>query len=172
MSGRRKAYIIFICLISVFYGTCILAQQNETKSVAPQKKEQLVKESKNVPQEVKKSQRIPVMVVYEDMDSLGRRLIFNLRERLNKSNLFRLSGYQEEKIKIVVESQNEFKGRPGLSSIYSIVWTFSYGENVLSNYLKSEVGLISSNSISDKAEALAARTDEIYRDYSYLFEDE
>ena len=131
----------------------------------------MVKNIQDVPQEVVKEGKIPVMVVYQDMDSLGRRMVFQLRERLSRSDLFRLSGYKERKIKIFVSSQEEFQGRPGLSSIYTLVWTYSYGEDVLSNYLQHQVGIVKSNAIEDLVETLVARTDEISMQYSYLFEE-
>jgi hypothetical protein len=131
----------------------------------------MVKNIQNVPQKVIEEGKIPVMVDYEDMDSLGRRMVFNLRERLNKSDLFRLSGYKEKKIKIFITSQEEFQGRPGLCSIYSLVWTFSYGQDVLSNYLDHQVGIVRANALDDLVETLVARTDEISMEYSYLFED-
>ena len=160
--------ILLLCIFTA--AGPVLGQQNET-SPAQEKEVEMVKKTQNAPQDLILTGKIPVMVVHEGMDSLGRRVVFNLRERFNASDLFRLSGYKEKKIKLIITSQEEFKDRPGLSSIYSIVWTYSYGEDVLSNFLQSEVGIISANSISDLAETLAARTDEIYYDYSYLFED-
>ncbi|MFW6142863.1 MAG: hypothetical protein ACOC39_01365, partial [Desulfovermiculus sp.] len=115
--------------------------------------------------------KIPVMVEYEDMDSLGRRMVFSLRERLSSSDLFRLSGYKERKLKLFISSQDEFQGRPGLSSVYSLVWTYSYGEDVLSNYLDHQVGIIKANALDKLVETIVARTDEISMEYGYLFED-
>lgn len=133
---------------------------------------EMLKDVQDVPQELQKGGKIPVMVVYQDMDSLGRRLVFNLRERFNKSGMFRLSGYKEKKIKLIIASQDEFKGRPGLSSIYSLVWAYSYAEDVLSTYLGNQVGVIEAGRLQEVAETIAARTDEIFMQYSYLFEEE
>lgn len=148
-----------------------LAQENKT---VPQRNVEQMKRSQKAPEELVKSDKIPVMVIYNNnnMDSLGRRLVFTMRERFNKSELFRLSGYDEQKIRIVVKSAEEFQGRPGLSSVYSIVWNFSYGKDVLSSYLSSQVGFVPHDGITDKAESLVARTDEIYTQYSYLFEED
>ncbi len=163
------ALTILLLALLTWTGTA-LGQQNETAS-SQEKEVEVVKKTQNAPEDLILTGKIPVMVVHKGMDSLGRRVVFNLRERFNGSDLFRLSGYKEKKIKLILSSQEEFRNRPGLSSIYSIVWTYSYGEDVLSNYLQSEVGIISANSISDLAETLAARTDEIYYNYSYLFEE-
>lgn len=143
----------------------------ENATTSPPIDMEMLKDVQNVPQELKKGGKIPVMVVYEDMDSLGRRLVFNLRERFNKSGMFRLSGYKEKKIKLVIATQDEFQGRPGLCSIYSLVWTYSFAEDVLSTYLENEVGIIRGDRLEQIAESIAARTDEIFVQYSYLFEE-
>jgi hypothetical protein len=161
--------MLLLCIFAV--SGPVRGQQNET-SPSEEKDVEVVKKTQSAPQDLILTGKIPVMVVHKGMDSLGRRVVFNLRERFNSSELFRLSGYKEKKIKLIISSQEEFRDRPGLSSIYSMVWTYSYGEDVLSNYLQSEVGIISANAISDLAETLAARTDEIYYNYSYLFEEE
>lgn len=159
--------LTFICIL--FSTSSVLAQNGTT---SPPIDMEMLKDVQNVPQELKKGGKIPVMVVYEDMDSLGRRLVFNLRERFNKSGMFRLSGYKEKKIKLIISTQNEFSGRPGLCSIYSLVWTYSFAEDVLSTYLENEVGIIRADQLEQSAENIAARTDELFVQYSYLFEEE
>lgn len=165
--------ILFIILLGFSLDPVLSSAQNTTqnKTLAP-KEIEFVKQYKNAPQEVKKKGRIPVMIVYKDKDSLGRRLIFTMRERFNISKIFRLSGYNEKKIKIVISTQEEFPARSGLSSIYSIVWTFSYEQDLLSNFLSNQVGIINSQNLEELAESLVAQTDKIYLQYSYLFEEE
>ncbi|MFO7803082.1 MAG: hypothetical protein R6V55_12380 [Desulfovermiculus sp.] len=171
----RRACQRFVLLYTVLFvlgwATLAPAQESSSNPNATSEEVHMVKNVQDVPQEVMQQGKIPVMVVYEDMDSLGRRMVFNLRERLNKSDLFRLSGYKERKLKLFVSSQEEFQGRPGLSSIYSLVWTYSYGEDVLSNYLEHQVGIIRANALDELVETLVARTDEISMQYSYLFEE-
>ncbi|WP_051564040.1 hypothetical protein [Desulfovermiculus halophilus] len=145
------------------------AQEQEPNATAQEV--QRVKNVQDVPQKVIEEGKIPIMVNYDGMDSLGRRMVFQLRERLNGSELFRLSGYKERKIKLFISSQEEFQGRPGLSSIYSLVWTYSYAEDVLSNYLDHQVGIIRANALDELVETLVARTDEISMEYGYLFEE-
>jgi hypothetical protein len=172
--------MILTCLLLISLGSYSLAIAQETNQKEDQTQEksqeekapEVIRQGQQVPEEVAQAGKVPVMVEYQDMDSLGRRLVFTLRERFNKSDLFRLSGYQEEKIKIIISSQEEFPSRPGLGSIYSIVWNFSYGQDVLDNYLQAEVGQVSSQNLKDLAEDLAAKTDRIYTEYSYLFEEE
>lgn len=170
---RGLQWMVILYLTGILCGmTHLSAAQDPPKEPnATSEEVHMVKNVQDVPQEVIKEGKIPVMVVYEDMDSLGRRMVFTLRERLNSSDLFRLSGYKERKLKLFISSQEEFQGRPGLSSIYSLVWTYSYGEDVLSNYLEQQVGIIRSNALDELVETLVARTDEISMQYSYLFEE-
>jgi len=160
-----------LCLVVSCLGLSSPTSAQDSGPNATEQEVHMVKNVQNVPQKVIEEGKIPVMVDYEDMDSLGRRMVFSLRERLNKSDLFRLSGYKEKKLKIFIASQEEFQGRPGLSSIYSLVWTFSYGQDVLSNYLDHQVGIIRGNALDELVETLVARTDEISMEYGYLFED-
>ncbi len=168
---RLTVRLFLVCTLMCFM-LPISPVRAEDATTSPPIDMEMLKDVQNVPQELKKGGKIPVMVVYEDMDSLGRRLVFNLRERFNKSGMFRLSGYKEKKIKLVIETQDEFQGRPGLCSIYSLVWTYSFAEDVLSTYLESEVGIIRRDQLEQIAENIAARTDEIFVEYSYLFEEE
>ncbi len=124
-----------------------------------------------VPERAEEEKGAPVRVVHEGTDTLGRRMVLSLRERLSDSDLFHLSQEEGRKISIHVYSRDEFTDRPGLSSIYSITWTFSYGEEVLSSYLQNSLGILERNRIGETAEDLAGRTYEVYRRYSYLFQD-
>lgn len=114
----------------------------------------------------------PVQIRHDNTDQVGRRLVFHMRERFNQSGLFRLSDREEEKIILHVKSQTEFPDRPGMSSIYAITWTFSYGGDVLSNYLQSRTGIAGTEGLESLAEEFVARTYEISNRYSYLFEEE
>ena len=120
----------------------------------------------------KESGRTPIQIRHENTDRVGRRLVFHMRERFNESGLFRLSDREEEKIVLHVKTRTEFPDRPGISSIYALTWTFSYGGDVLSNYLRSRTGIAGSEALKSLAEELAAQTQEISTRYSYLFEED
>lgn len=121
---------------------------------------------------IQRTKAIPVQIKHDSTDQAGRRLIFHIRERFSESGLFRLSDKEEQKIVIHIESRMEFPDRPGISSIYAATWTFSYGEEVLSNYLESSTGIAGMESLGATAEEFVARTYEISSRYSYLFEEE
>jgi len=112
----------------------------------------------------------PVAVIHGDLDVAGAALVLRLKEVLNESSLFRLTDKDEKKLKIIVESREEFPGRPGIASAYSVVWIYSASENVLTHYLDSEVGFVAPDGAAVAARALATATDDVASRYAYLFE--
>jgi len=120
----------------------------------------------------RQTEGIPVQIRHENTDQVGRRLVFHMRERFSESGLFRLSDKEEVKLILQVKSRNEFPDRPGLCSVYAMTWTFSYGGDVLSNYLESQAGIASMKRLEGTAEEFVARTYDIYSEYSYLFQED
>lgn len=112
----------------------------------------------------------PISVVHGNLDALGTRFVFHLKDAVNKSSLFRLTDGDEKKIQLLVTTKEEFPSRPTIGSIYSVIWIFSAGSDVLTHYLDNEVGVITPETVSEVAEALAARTDVVASGYLYLFE--
>lgn len=112
----------------------------------------------------------PVAVVHDQVDQLGTRLAFQLKETFNSSSLFGLTAGDEPKIKVIVSTKPEFSGRPQVGSVYAVVWIFSSGENVLTHYLASEAGTVDTTTVAATAEALAATTAAVAEKYAYLFE--
>ncbi len=161
-------FILFFCLIA----TAVFSQENnEDLPLSNLKNKPQNISSKAQPQQtIKKSNRYPVTIEYEGQDSLGIRLVLEMKEYMATSKIFRLSSSDEKKIKIYIKTKEEFPSRPGLGSVYCIVWTFSAGKDVLSSYLDGEVGSISYNQVKSIVEVLLSKTDEVISQYSYLFE--
>ena len=151
---------------------CRLQAQNATAPAARQDTAANQTEERLAEKTPRDTEGVPVQIRHENTDRVGRRLVFHIRERFSRSSLFRLSDKEEKKIILYVKSQKEFPGRPGVSSIYAATWAFSYGGDVLSNYLQSETGIAGTESLGDAAEEFVARTYEVYSRYSYLFEQE
>ena len=78
----------------------------------------------------------------EGTDSIGARLGMRLKEAFNGSNLFSLTDKDMPKMRLLVSTQSEFPGRPGVGSVYSICWTFTQGEGYLGYLLAREVGTL------------------------------
>jgi len=168
-----------ILLPTVLLLTCMvilsgrLQAQNATAPAARQKGNATNRtEGTRADRAAEQKGNVPVRIVHENTDQVGRRLVFHMRERFSESGIFRLSDGEEVKLILQVKTRNEFPDRPGMSSIYSVTWTFSYGGDVLSNYLESRTGIAISNRLGETAEEFVAQTYEIYSRYSYLFQEE
>lgn len=114
--------------------------------------------------------RIPVSVEHAGSDPIGIRLAFALKEAFGKSPLFRMATAEEKKISVRVTTKAEFVDRPGLASGWSVIWLFTEQSDVLGFYLESDMGFADRDVVSDAAVALASRTEEVARRFSYLFE--
>lgn len=167
---RLVPAVFLLALLVLSAGT--IQAQNATAPVARQDNATNQTRKRPADKTSGESWRTPVQIRHENTDRMGRRLVFHLRERFNLSGLFRLSDRDEEKIILHVKTRTEFPDRPGISSIYAVTWTFSYGGDVLSNYLESRTGIAGAEALKGLAEELAAQTHEISARYRYLFEEE
>lgn len=117
-----------------------------------------------------KASAAPIAVEHEGTDSLGVRLVYLLKENFNAGTLFALTDKEQPKLQLLLTSFPEFPSRPGVGSVYSAVWIYSEGSNVLSYYLARESGLITPEALPDLADKLAARSAGIAAKHAYIFE--
>jgi hypothetical protein len=108
-------------------------------------------------------------VELEGTDSIGARLGMRLKEAFNGSNLFSLTDKDMPKMRLLVSTQSEFPGRPGVGSVYSICWTFTQGEGYLGYLLAREVGTLTYEEIDALVNRLVERTDGLSVKYSNLW---
>ena len=92
-----------------------------------------------------------------------------LKEAFNGSNLFSLTDKDMPKMRLLVSTQSEFPGRPGVGSVYSICWTFTQGEGYLGYLLAREVGTLTYEEIDALVNRLVERTDGLSVKYSNLW---
>lgn len=112
----------------------------------------------------------PVAVEYKGSDdSIGSRLSTRVKELLNSSNLFMLESRDTPKFRILLSTAPEFKDRPGVGSVYSVVWVFSLSEATLRHYLDSEVGVLTPEEVDGLAARIVEQTDKMATRYGYLF---
>lgn len=116
-----------------------------------------------------KADATPIAVTHEGTDSLGAKLAYQLKEIFNSGTLFALNDKDEPKLQLVVSTASEFPSRPGVGSVYSVVWLYTERSNVLSSYLAHEVGAFSADALADLADSLAARTSGLASKHSYIF---
>lgn len=114
----------------------------------------------------------PVAVEYKGDDSIGSRLSTRVKELLNSSNLFTLESKDTPKFRILLATAPEFRDRPGVGSVYSVVWVFSLSEATLRHYLDSEVGVLTPEEVDGLAARIVEQTDKMATRYGYLFPDQ
>ncbi|MBQ7586169.1 MAG: hypothetical protein IJU40_07995, partial [Desulfovibrionaceae bacterium] len=94
--------------------------------------------------QIKSDRKTPIIIQFEGSDSLGSKLSFRLKERLNASNLFKLMGLEENqdepRLILRLTTEPEFVSRPQVGSIYSLCWVFKEGRGYLPYLLKQNVG--------------------------------
>lgn len=111
-----------------------------------------------------------IAVSHEGVDSVGARLSTRLKELFNASNLFRLNEKDVPKMRIILNTQAEFSERPGVGSVYSIIWVFSQSEGHLGYLLARDIGTLSPEDVDTLAAKIVERTDGIAVKYGYLFQ--
>ncbi len=110
-----------------------------------------------------------VYVQQTGTDTIGIHLATRLKELFNGSNLFELHQGDNPKIGIIITSKAEFKDRPHVGSVYSLLWVFSRSNNHLGYLLAHEVDVLSSEDVNDAARRIVERTDGLSVKYNYLF---
>jgi hypothetical protein len=111
----------------------------------------------------------PVGVEHDGTDTLGAKLAFRLKEIFNSGTLFALTDGDVPKLQILIGSVPEFPSRPGVGSLYSVIWLYSERSTVFSSYLAHDKGIITPDDLEDLAARIAARTGGIVARHSYLF---
>ncbi len=110
-----------------------------------------------------------VSVSHEGTDTIGIQLATRLKELFNASNLFQLNEENEPKVRLVLTSKAEFKDRPHVGSVYSLLWVFSQSDSNLGYLLAQDVDVLSSEDVNDIATKIVNRTDGLATKYGYLF---
>lgn len=153
----------FFRTLALVLALCVIAPNFVAAADAPAGKAVADKPAKNV------ERRTTIAVVHEGTDSVGARLSTRLKETFNSSNLFALNDKDGPKIRLLVNTQPEFAGRPAVGSVYSVVWTFSQSDAHLGYLLAREVGTVSGDDVDALVQQLIERTDGIAVKYAYLF---
>lgn len=116
-----------------------------------------------------KAEATPIAVMHEGTDTLGAKLTYQIKEIFNSGTLFNLNDKDVPKLQMFISTSSEFPSRPGVGSVYSVVWVYSERSTVLSNYLAHESGVVSGDNLSDLADKLAARTSGLAAKHAYIF---
>lgn len=111
-----------------------------------------------------------INITHDGTDSLGARLSTRLKEFFNASNLFQLNEKDAPKMRILLNTRAEFSDRPGVGSLYTIIWVFSQSEGHLGYLLAHDLGTLTADEVDNLATKIVERTDGIAVKYGYLFQ--
>ena len=153
-------YLLIACVL------CPLTFANSTNALANEQKKGDTKP--NTPAKVE-MRRTQVSVSHEGLDTIGIKLATRLKELFNASNLFTLNEKNITKMRIIITSKAEFKDRPHVGSVYSLLWVFSQNDENLGYLLAQDVNVLSNEDIDDVANKIVSRTDGLAVKFGYLF---
>jgi hypothetical protein len=72
--------------------------------------------------EAKSGDKIPIEVDHYGKDSIGIRIVYELKEAIRRSQAYRLSNIDDQRFIIDMISVEEFPGTSNNASIYAVVW--------------------------------------------------
>ena len=114
----------------------------------------------------KVERRTPVVVEFEGSDTLGVTLFTRLQETLNSSNP--AAPQREAKFRILLTTASEFPSRPGVGSVYAVVWTLALSEGSMEYYLVRDLGVVTPDTVDAVVARIIGRTDGVAARYGYL----
>lgn len=134
-----------------------------------QMSEPFQKRPENEPQASPAARLTPVAVDQKGTDTLGSRVAYELKENFNSGTLFALSATDEPKLQVLMFTESEFPSRPGVGSLYSVVWVYAENPKVFPTYLDQMMGVITPDTVNDVVTRIAQKTDGVVARYSYIF---
>jgi hypothetical protein len=116
-----------------------------------------------------KADATPIAVEHEGTDTLGAKLVMQLKEIFNTGTLLALNNDDVPKLQLIVSTTPEFPSRPAVGSVYSVIWIYSERSNVLGNHLAHESGILTPEDLDGLASRLASRTAGLAAKHAYIF---
>ena len=110
--------------------------------------------------------RTPVVVEFEGNDTIGTTLFSRLQTKINSTNP--ANPAREAKFRILLSTASEFPSRPGVGSVYAVVWTLALSEGSMEYYLVRDIGVVTPDTVDDVVNRIISRTDGVAARYGYL----
>ena len=114
----------------------------------------------------KTERRTPVVVEFEGSDVLGATLFARLQDKLDSTNP--AAPPREAKFRILLTTASEFPSRPGVGSVYAVVWTLALSEGSMEYYLVRDLGVVTPDTVDAVVTRIVGRTDGVAARYGYL----
>lgn len=114
----------------------------------------------------KTERRTPVVVEFEGNDAIGVTLFSRLQAKINSANP--ANPAREAKFRILLSTAAEFPSRPGVGSVYAVVWTLALSEGSMEYYLVRDLGIVTPDTVDEVADRIVSRTEGVSARYGYL----
>jgi len=112
--------------------------------------------------------KIAVEVCHSGSDIVGRRLVYQIKEKIRRSGLLRLTTANEPRFRlsiITIDNAVE-KEYSGYSSSYSLAWILCVKKDFLEKkFITHNLGICGGNRVNEVAEGIVAETDEMVSDF-------
>ncbi|MBI2380196.1 MAG: hypothetical protein HYV16_05550 [Gammaproteobacteria bacterium] len=100
----------------------------------------------------------PVQVLHTGNDIVGERLVYAIKEGVQRSASMRISESERGRVGVIISSVDMKDGGLDGVSAYSIVWVLAQEGNGVSIYIDSTVGFCGGLRVAECADAIVART--------------
>lgn len=114
----------------------------------------------------KLERRTPVVVEFEGNDTIGTTLFTRLQNKVNSTNP--AAPEREAKFRILLSTAAEFPSRPGVGSVYTVVWTLALSEGSMEYYLVRDLGVVTPDTVDEVVSRIISRTEGVSARYGYL----
>ena len=75
---------------------------------------------------------------------------------------------REAKFRILLSTAAEFPSRPGVGSVYAVVWTLALSEGSMEYYLVRDLGIVTPDTVDAVVDRIVSRTEGVAARYGYL----
>ena len=103
---------------------------------------------------------IPVAVDATTNDTVGKRLVYKIKEGINRSSTMHVTYKEEVGLGLHIVTLEGDRNNPGNYAMYSVTWTWINPEQFLPFYLNSLVGACGTKRVDEVAESIVADTKE------------
>ena len=114
----------------------------------------------------KTERRTPVVVEFEGNDAIGVTLFSRLQAKINSATP--ANAAREAKFRILLSTAAEFPSRPGVGSVYAVVWTLALSEGSMEYYLVRDLGIVTPDTVDAVVDRIVSRTEGVAARYGYL----
>lgn len=119
----------------------------------------------------KPAERIPLEVVDQSEDLVGRLYVANFKEKIAQSDHFRLTQDKEPRLRIIISTIDKYEDDPNKVTIYSVTWTFA-SKSSASLFLTSTLGYCGVTKVDVSTNRLLRSTERLMRSLDKIVQDQ